>query len=146
MNRNILYSILVGLVLATPFVYSRELYNGLISAKQIWFYGIMGMLFFIYGTNHLFNRNKSFSAFNIIDISLLALYLYFFLRSLFTSDTPLIYNQKFLNYSLLTLFYFIVKNVSAGSFSVGTENSIPERRAKNIFTYPAHWIDDNRIS
>jgi len=78
------YCILISLVLITPFIYSDNLNNGLIIAKQIWFFGAVALLILAFISDLLFYRkNVSFSS-NIIDISLLALYTYFFIRAVFT--------------------------------------------------------------
>ena len=110
MIRNLIYCVLISLVLFTPFMYSDELYNGTISAKQIWFYGSMGLLILGFALENLFTRKRLPSRLNSVDISLLVFYSYFFIRACYTPYTPILYNQKFLNYSLLILFYFIVKH------------------------------------
>jgi len=117
MKSILIYTVPVLLVLITPFIWSNNLYNGLISAKQIWFYGAMALLILIFGIDLLFRwKNVPFSL-NIIDIALLAFYTYFFIRAAFTPYTPLVYNTRFLNYTLLLIFYFIVKYVNSGSMS-----------------------------
>lgn len=116
MIRIITYSVFIVLVMITPFIYSGDLFNGIITARQIWFYGSMALLITGFATDILITKRKTLSGLNIIDISLLTFYLYFLVRAVYTPYTPVLYNQKFLNYSLLILFYFIVKHICAGSF------------------------------
>ena len=117
MIRILIYCTLISLVLVTPFIYSDELYNGLISAKQIWCWGAMALLILGYAIERLFSRKKTYSALNLMDLSLLAFYFYFFFRACFTPFTPVLYNEKFLNYSLLVMFYFIVKHACSESLN-----------------------------
>lgn len=116
MFRNLLYSILISLILATPFMWSNELYNGLISAKQIWFYVAMAFLIGGFAVDVVVIRRRISIGLNLIDISLLIFYIYLLIRTYYTPYTPILYNQKFVNYSLLLFFYFIVKNVCQRSF------------------------------
>jgi O-antigen polymerase len=111
MVKNIIYTIIILLILFTPFVYSEELYKGVISAKQIWFYGVMGLLLGITGIFLLFPKKPLTFRLNIIDIALLAFYIYLLIRAAFTPYTPLLYNTKFINYTLLTGMYFILKYI-----------------------------------
>lgn len=110
MIRKGIYCLLISFVLLTPFMFSDELYNGIVSAKQIWFYFGVGLLIFFYGAENLFIKKNAELRLNWIDISLLVFYLYFFMRTCYTPYTPAIHNQKFLNYTLLVLFYFILKD------------------------------------
>ncbi|MCX6252891.1 MAG: hypothetical protein NTV31_00200 [Bacteroidia bacterium] len=87
MKRTLTYCILISLILITPFIYSDNLYNGLISAKQIWFYGAMALLILAFGIYLLFCRNKVSFSLNIIDIALLVFYTYFFIRAVFILTT-----------------------------------------------------------
>ena len=92
-------------------MHSNELYNGLVSAKQIWFWGAMGLLTLGFVFDRLFSKQNTTPGINIVDISLLSFYTYFLVRAAFTTFTPLLYNARFINYTLLVLFYFIVKHV-----------------------------------
>lgn len=112
--RKLIYFVLISLVLCTSFIYSEEIYSGIISAKQFWFYGSIALLFLVFAFDQLFSRMKSFLKPNIIDIALLTFYTYFFIRTVFTPYTPILYNTRFLNYSLLLIFYFVVKSIVSG--------------------------------
>jgi|GEM_PF-106533 len=116
MAKDLFYTIFISLILTTPFIWSDELYNGSISVKQIWFYGTMALLIFGFALDVVISRKKIANGFNLIDISLLLFYIYFLIRAYYTPYTPILYNQKFINYSLLVLFYFIVKHACQGSF------------------------------
>jgi len=111
-------------------MYSDELYNGLISAKQFWFYGSMALLMLAFGIYLLFNRKGLTFNLNIIDISLIMFYVYFFIRARLTPYTPLIYNAHFLNYSLLLIFYFVVKSIVSNPDLNNDINSIVDVKKK----------------
>lgn len=100
------------------------MYNALTSAKQIWFYEAMALLILVTGIDLLFRRKNVSLTINLVDISLLTFYTYFFIRTVYTSYTPILYNDRFLNYSMLTLFYFIVKYINSGFVSAKTTGNI----------------------
>ena len=121
-NRTLIYSVLISFILITPLIYSKNLFAGVITAKQIWFYGAIALLMLAFSIDLLFYRKNDSLSFNVIDFALLTFYTYFFIRSVFTHYTPLLYNTRFLNYSLLTLFYIIVKYVIHNSVSTKEPN------------------------
>jgi hypothetical protein len=75
-RKNIFPLLLIIPVLLTPFIYSDELYNGVISAKQIWFYGAMALFMAGTGLQMLFSRKPVTFGLNAIDIALLVFYTY----------------------------------------------------------------------
>ncbi|MCU0413392.1 MAG: O-antigen ligase family protein [Ignavibacteriaceae bacterium] len=102
-------------------MHSDDLYNGLITAKQLWFYGSVSVLFIVTSIVILVKRITSLRI-NLVDLSVLFFYLYFFVRSLTTSYTPILHNQKFLNWTILVIMYFIIRFTLAGS-STGNEKT-----------------------
>jgi Lipid A core - O-antigen ligase and related enzymes len=108
---NVLLISLIFLALITSFIYSNELYLGVINAKKLWLYGVIGLVMLSIGIYWVLNTKPISFQLNLIDISLLAFYFYIFTRSAFTHFTPLLYNTQFLNYTLLVIFYFWVKSV-----------------------------------
>jgi hypothetical protein len=68
----IVFTLVILLILITPFMYSDELYNGVVSAKQIWFYGAMALLMLVTAIDILFDRKPFTLQFNKIDLALLA--------------------------------------------------------------------------
>jgi hypothetical protein len=78
MFRKTTYTIAVSLILLTPFIYSNELYNGVVSAKQIWFYGVMALLMLVAAIDLLIGRRPLTLQLSVIDLSLLAFYIYYF--------------------------------------------------------------------
>jgi O-antigen ligase len=114
MKQKIGYTILILIILVTPFIYSNNLYNGVISAKQIWFLGAMALLILVFSLDVLFRKETIRITLNNIDIALLVFCIYLFIRALFTPYTPVLSNARFLNYSLLLLFYFFVKYAYLG--------------------------------
>jgi O-antigen ligase len=103
------YLILIP-VLLTPFIYSGELYNGVISAKQIWFYAAMVLLFTTIGLHWLLTKRPLQIALNSVDLALLLFYCYLTIRAFTTPYLPILYNTRFINYSLCVVLYFIIKN------------------------------------
>jgi O-antigen ligase len=109
MSRKILYYIAFCLLAFTPFVYSNELYNGVISAKQIWFYAAMALLMLAAAIDMLFDKKELVIQFNTIDLALIAFYTYYLIRSATTPYMPLLHNQRFINWTLCVILYFILK-------------------------------------
>jgi hypothetical protein len=56
MLRKTFYVISICALLFTPFVYSHQLYNGVINTKQAWFYGAMALLLFTAAIDMLFTK------------------------------------------------------------------------------------------
>ena len=96
-------------LLVIPFVYSNDLYNGIISAKQLWFYGTMALL--IVGTVVSFAFTKPSISFvlNRIDMLVLIFYGYLVLRTITTPQISLLQNSRFINYTLCIVLYFVIK-------------------------------------
>lgn len=111
MLRKIIYSLSISLVLFTPFVYSNELYNGVISAKQIWLYGAMAVLMLITAVDLLFCKQSFVLKINKIDLALLVFYTYYTIRAAASPYMPLLYNQRWINWTLCVILYFIIKMV-----------------------------------
>jgi len=109
MIRKFLYGTLLLLIILTPFFFSGTLYNGTISAKQLWFFGVTAITFLIFGTDLVLSKKSSSFRVDLIDFSLLVFYAYFLFRGINTPYTPLLYNTKFLNYTLLIILYFIIR-------------------------------------
>lgn len=104
-----LYSMIFSLILLTPFIHSASLYNGIISAKQIWFYGAMSLLILTAGSSMAFNRRNVFFSLNYTDVVLLVFYAYYLIRAATTNYVPVFHNQKLITLSLLLILYFIIK-------------------------------------
>lgn len=121
MIRKLLYGVLLLLIILTPFIYSGTIYNGAISAKQLWFFGVTAITFLIFGVDFFLIRRRLFLSINLIDFSLLIFYMYFLFRAVNTPYTPILENIKFLNYTSLIILYFIIRWI----LSVAT---VPNRR------------------
>ena len=136
MKSKVIYAILISFVLLTPFIFSDKLYNDVISAKQIWFYGSMGLLVLIFGIDHLLRKESSSIKFNKIDIPLLIFFSYITIRTVHTPFTPLLNNTRFLNYALLLILYLIVKCINSNQPTKDKiQNKIPNNvhpRGENI--------------
>lgn len=105
----ITYSLLFSIALCTPFINFLELYDGLVITKQIWFYSASAILFLVLAFDLFSNNRNLHLSVNILDLALLIYYLYFLIRTISTPYIPLLYNFKFLNFTILLLFYFFVK-------------------------------------
>jgi hypothetical protein len=95
MLSKIVFTLAIILILITPFIYSNELYNGVVSAKQIWFYGAMALLMLVTAIDMLFSKQPFTIKFNSIDLALLAFYAYYLIRAATTPYMPLLHNQRF---------------------------------------------------
>jgi O-antigen polymerase len=123
--------IIISLLFVTPFIYSNNMYNGVINAKQIWLYAIMALLMLVTGLNLLFSKPYEWFTFNRIDIALLLFYCYIFLRAASTQYMPLLQNTRFINYSLCTIFYFVIRYIIA--FGSKPANNIKRLNLTQIF-------------
>ena len=94
---------------ATAFINSDDLVNGIITAKTFYFYGICVIILFLVVINLLIRNYSIKISFNILDISLVAFYLYNLVRLVFTVEVPF-YNTRIIQFTLLILLYFIFKN------------------------------------
>jgi len=124
--RNSIYGILLVSIIITSFIFSDSLFNGIITAKQLWFSGISALSIFIFGTDLLLSGKKFQFRINNTDIFLFLFYLYILLRSVFTPYTPLVYNIKFLNYTLLFFIYIIVRYLMEKACASQTRRSDSE--------------------
>jgi O-antigen polymerase len=111
MLRKIAYALSILLILLTPFIYSNELYNGVISAKQFWFYGAMALLMLITAIDMLFDRYPLTLQFSNIDLALLVFFAYYTIRAATTPYMPVLHNQRWINWTLCIILYFIIKRV-----------------------------------
>jgi len=123
-GKNIFPFLLLMPILFTPFIYSGELYNGIISAKQIWFYAAMSLLLAGTGFQLLFQKRSSQIALNRVDIALLLFYGYLTIRAATTQFIPMLHNVRFVNYSLCVVLYFIVKMYILNAKSQGCQDEI----------------------
>lgn len=103
------FLLFISLLLLTPFIYSDDLYNGVITAKQIWFYGTMALLMASTGVILLFNHKPASISLNSIDIALLIFYIYYIIRAATTRYMPMLHNQRFINWTLCVVLYFSIK-------------------------------------
>lgn len=88
-----------------------DLYNGLVTAKQIWFYGAIALFLLVFSIDFLFWKRSVSIALNKADLALLIFYAYFFIRTATTPYMPMLHNQKFLNWTLLIIIYFVLRIV-----------------------------------
>jgi nitrogen fixation-related uncharacterized protein len=132
--RWILLYIAIPFVLITPFIHSDALYNGINSAKQLWFCFAASLLLAVLSVKVVLaslsgNRHTGLRAFklNFTDLLLTVFYLYFFIRSLTTPYTPLMYNQEFINLTLLIIIYLIIRGaILKGNSREGRHTSSTE--------------------
>ncbi len=66
----VLPALLIALLFITPFVVSDELYNGVIIAKEFWFFGVVAAMLLYSGIRLLFKKGNIIISLNIMDILL----------------------------------------------------------------------------
>jgi O-antigen polymerase len=102
--------VIILLLFVTPFVVSNELYNGTISAKEIWFFGVVALILFYTGVKLFFNKEQLLLKLNLPDILLLSFYAWCFIRACFTPYTPFYYNHKLQILTGCLVVYFFIKS------------------------------------
>jgi len=108
-KKNIFFLLIFLPLLVISFVYSNSLYNGIISAKQLWFYGAMAVLMLGTVASLVFTKPSASFALNKIDKFVLIFFGYLVLRTITTPQVPLLHNGRFINYSLCVVLYFVIK-------------------------------------
>ncbi len=107
LSLNILVIFLLALFYVS-FIQSDQLINGIWTGKTFYFYGVCVIAFTLITFNLLFKREAIKLNFNILDISLIAFYLYSVIRLVFTEEVPT-YNARIITFTLLLILYFIFK-------------------------------------
>lgn len=92
----------------TAFTVSDELVDGVWTAKTFYFYGVCVITFGLVAINLLARKDLLKISFNVLDISLIAFYLYNLIRLFFTKEVPL-YNARIIQFTFLLILYFIIK-------------------------------------
>ncbi|HEX3007326.1 MAG TPA: O-antigen ligase family protein, partial [Bacteroidales bacterium] len=101
---------IISLLFVTPFMVSDEIYNGVIMAKEFWFFGVVALMLLYSAIQMLIKKDKLRIEFNLVDILLLAFYTWCFIRAIFTPYTPFYYNHKLQILTGMMIVYFFVKN------------------------------------
>jgi O-antigen ligase len=110
----LLQVIIIALLFVTPFKVSNELFNGLITAKEFWFLGVVSFILFYGGAHLLFTKQALKINLNLPDILLLAFYAWCYARACFTSFTPILYNHKLQMLTGGLVVYFFIKSLKHG--------------------------------
>ncbi len=111
MLKQYLYCSILLLIFLTPFIVSPELFNGVNSSKQIWVVGSIALLLLLFSIDLIVLRDSFSLKLNSTDLSLLLFYLYLAIHALINQYIDFLYNTDLLNYTLLLLFYFIIKEL-----------------------------------
>lgn len=106
----VLPALLIALLFVTPFIVSNKLYNGVIVAKEFWFFGVVAAMLLYSGIRLIFKKGGIQISLNITDILLLAFYIWCFIRAIFTSYTPFWHNHKLQVLTGMMVVYFFVKS------------------------------------
>jgi O-antigen polymerase len=122
-KKHIFYLLILLPLLVIPFVYSNDLYNGIISAKQLWFYGTIALLIVGAVISLVFTRPTASFVLNQIDMLVLIFYGYLVLRTVTTPQIPILHNSRFINYSLCVVLYFVIKYFIARTSKSETDQS-----------------------
>lgn len=116
MIKNFHFIVVFLLLLLVPFIQSEKLFNGIISAKQLWFYVCASMIFIVSAINVLLlgqkkqiSQNPSSIMLNSTDLLLAVFYLFILIRTLTTPYIAISLNLKFINWSLLIIIYYIIR-------------------------------------
>lgn len=106
------YKYIFGVVLSLPFITvfitSRELYDGIITAKMFYFYAVTVIILFSVSIYLLTKKDAIRVSFNVIDLLILIYLSYNFLRLLTTKYSSL-QDDYFISFILLTVLYFLWK-------------------------------------
>ena len=116
-------ALLIALLFVTPFVVSDQLYNGVIVAKEFWFFGVVAAMLLYSGIRLLFKKRGIQIRLNLTDILLLAFYTWCFIRAIFTPYTPFWHNHKLQVLTGMMVVYFFVKNVIKNERNEENENN-----------------------
>lgn len=116
-------ALLIALLFVTPFIVSDQLYNGVIVAKEFWFFGVVAAMLLYSGIRLLFKKGGIQISLNLTDILLLAFYTWCFIRAIFTPYTPFWHNHKLQVLTGMMVVYFFVKNVIKNERNEENENN-----------------------
>ncbi|MDD5607973.1 MAG: O-antigen ligase family protein [Ignavibacterium sp.] len=103
-----IFGVLLSLPFVTVFVTSKELYNGIITAKMFYFYAVTVLILFSVSIYLLIKKDSIRISFNVIDLLILIYLSYNFLRLLTTKYSSL-QDDYFISFVLLTVLYFLWK-------------------------------------
>lgn len=84
-----IFGVLLSLPFVTVFVTSKELYNGIITAKMFYFYAVTVLILFSVSIYLLIKKDSIRISFNVIDLLILIYLSYNFLRLLTTKYSSL---------------------------------------------------------
>lgn len=108
MFKNVSYILILSLAVLIPFLYSGELYNGSVIAKQLFFWISCSLLFLNQGFKILLSNTFKIQL-NLTDAAVLFFAAYFLVRTFTTPGIPEVYNAKSQNLLFLVCLYFILK-------------------------------------
>lgn len=107
---SIIPAVIISLLFVTPFMVSSEIFNGVVMAKEFWFFGVVALMLFYWGMQLIVGYKKATIELNTIDLLLLAFYTWCFIRAIFTPYTPFWHNHKLQVLTGMLVVYFFVKN------------------------------------
>lgn len=116
-------AIIISLLFVTPFMVSDEIYNGVIMAKEFWFFGVVALMLLYTAVQLIIKKEKIRIEFNLIDILLLTFYTWCFIRAIFTPYTPFYHNHKLQILTGMMVVYFFVKNAIKNENNVRNEGN-----------------------
>ncbi len=128
---------LIGLLFVTPFIVSDKLCNGIIVAKEFWFFAVVVAMLLYSGIRLLFVKHSIKIRLNITDILLLAFYAWCFIRAVFTPYTPFWHNHKLQVLTCMMVVYFFVKNTILNERNEVNEDNekIESKKKQHIFSF-----------
>ena len=116
-------ALLIALLFVTPFIVSDQLYNGVIVAKEFWFFGVVAAMLLYWAVSVLVKKGSITISLTVTDILLLAFYAWCFIRAAFTPYTPFWHNHKLQVLTGMMVVYFFVKNAIKNERNEENENN-----------------------
>lgn len=132
---SIIPAVIISLLFVTPFMVSSEIFNGVVMAKEFWFFGVVALMLFYTVIQLLIKKEKLKIAFNTVDILLLAFYIWCFIRAIFTPYTPFWHNHKLQILTGMMVVYFFVKNTIRNERNEKNENNESNKGKKHFFIH-----------
>jgi O-antigen ligase len=103
-----IFGILLSLPLITAFITSRELYDGIITAKMFYFCAVAFLILFILSIYLLLKKDAIRVSYNVLDLLIIIYLIYNFLR-LLTTEYSSFKDDYFISFIILTVIYFLWK-------------------------------------
>jgi O-antigen ligase len=102
-------AIAISMLFVTSLVVSNKIYDGVIRAKEIWFFGIVIIMLLFLGFKMISKKGAIKVRFNLTDILFVSYFVWCFIRSSFIPSTPFYNNHKLQILTGIFVLYYFVK-------------------------------------